>query len=83
MIDTPQDIADARRLLLLDGECSPMLPLPAMVLRLIEQRDRARQALKHLRGLAGTRVTVSPEQCVDCADVAELTRLAGNGQNGQ
>jgi hypothetical protein len=76
MTDTPQDCADARRLLLADGECSPNLPLPAMVRRVIEQRDRARWALLHLRGLTGPRVLVDPATCGDCADVADLTKGA-------
>jgi hypothetical protein len=47
---TPADASAARELLLADGECAPGLPLPGMVERVLQQRDRARAALRRYRG---------------------------------
>lgn len=57
---TPAEAKSARELLLADGECAPGLPLRGMVERVLQQRDRARAALRRYRsGAPGP----------DCADL--------------
>ena len=64
-----QDWSDARRLLLQDFECPPSESLTSMVRRLIEQRERARKALRRARLVSALRAGT----CDGCADVADMT----------
>ena len=52
-------LARLRALLLRDGEVPPGMPLPAMVLRVLQQRDKARASLRRLKGWGET----------DCSDL--------------
>jgi hypothetical protein len=64
---------DARRLLLAAGCGRPGEPLESMVRTVIEQRDKARRAVRHL----WPRFSAAPylhEGCPDCQTIADLVK---------